>query len=78
MILCDNKRTVCIKMKIWQGTGYSPDFADDFFDAGTLKRIETPNFNEPIHIVRDIDYCINMANAWKEEDENNTVFIDDL
>lgn len=78
MILSDHNRTICIEMKIWQGTGYSPNFANDFFNAGTLKHIETPNCNEQIHIVNDVDYCIDMANAWEQEDENNTVFIDDL
>lgn len=78
MILSDNKRTVCIEMKIWQGTGYSPDFSDDFFDAGLLPHIEIPGADEPAHLVKDVDYCIDQAKSWEQEDENNTVFVDDL
>lgn len=71
--LTDGKRTVEIRMMIWQGTGYSPDWSDDFFDVGLL-----PSNDDGAHFVEDVDYCIEQAQDWADEDENNEVFVEDM
>lgn len=83
MKLTDGKKTVEIKMCVWEGSGYSPDWSMDFFNAGGLKFDESSN----AYIVEDVDYCIDQAEDWKESrgdfcddapNENNTVFVDEL
>lgn len=74
MKITDNTRTVEIQMMIWQGNGYSPDWSNDFFDAGLLP------YNEQTEIftVEDLDYCIEHAQEWADEDDNNRVFIEEI
>ena len=36
MKITDGKRTVEIRMMIWQETGFSPDWSNDYFGAGQL------------------------------------------
>ena len=74
MKITDSKRTVEIRMMIWQGTGYSPDWSNDFFDAGLLPYNEETDS----YTVADVDYCIDAAQEWADEDENNTVFVDEI
>lgn len=74
MKITDGKRTVEIRMMIWQGNGYSPDWANDFFDAGLLHYDEEAE----AYIVDDIDYCIEQAQEWADEDENNMVFVEEI
>ena len=71
MKMTDGKKTVEITMKVWNdfNTGYSPDWSNDFFNAGILPYDE----DEDLHIVDDVDYCIEQA-----EDENNAVFVEEL
>lgn len=70
MKMTDGKNTINIEMKVWEDTKYSPDFSNDFFDAGCLNRDEND-----FYIVKDIDYCIDQAKEWSNESENNYVFL---
>ena len=74
MKITDSKRTVEIRMMVWENNNYSPDWSNDFFDAGLL------NYDEDIdaYIVDDVDYCIDQAQEWAAEDENNTVFVEEV
>ena len=83
MKITDGKKTVEIKMVIWEGAGYSPDWSMDFFDAGLLEY----DSEKDVYIVKDVDYCIEQANDWRDSigdyrddtpNENNTVFIEEL
>lgn len=76
MKMTDGKKTVEITMKVWNdfNTGYSPDWSDDFFNAGILPYDEDEDF----FIVDDVDYCIEQAEEWEAEDENNAVFVEEL
>lgn len=74
MKITDGKRTVEIRMMVWQGTGYSPDWSNDFFDAGLLQYDEETE----AYTVPDVEYCIDAAREWEGEEENNTVFIDEI
>ncbi len=74
MKITDGKRTVNIRMVIWQETGYSPDWSNDFFEAGGLPYDEETD----AYAVPDVEYCIDMAQEWESEDEDNAVFVTDL
>ncbi|WP_291243958.1 hypothetical protein [Fournierella sp.] len=76
MKMTDGKKTVEITMKVWNdfNTGYSPDWSNDFFNAGILPYDEDEDF----FIVDDVDYCIEQAEEWEAEDENNAVFVEEL
>lgn len=50
MKLTDYKKVVEIRMNLWTGYTYTPDFSHDFFDGTT--------------VVDDVDYCIDQANDW--------------
>lgn len=79
MKLSDGKKTIDIKLQIWNGTGYGPDISNDFFEAGCLPY----NEENDTYTVDDVDYCIDYANDWKngtgdfyEDDiDNRYVFI---
>ena len=83
MKITDGKKTVEIRMMVWNGTGYDPDRSADFFSAGSL-------LFDPIteaYVVPDVDYCISQAEDWKNStgdffeaprNENNTVIIDEI
>lgn len=64
MKLTDGKRTVDIEMAEWDGNGWTPDWSNDFFEAGTLKY----NEEKDAYIVPNVDYCIEQANDWKNAD----------
>lgn len=76
MKMTDGKKTVEITMKVWNdfNTGYSPNWSNDFFNAGILPYDEDEDF----FIVDDVDYCIEQAEEWEAEDENNAVFVEEL
>lgn len=38
-IFTDHKRTVSIELKDWDGSQYSPDWSDDFYEVGALKNL---------------------------------------
>lgn len=76
MKLTDGKKTIDIQMKVWDkyDGGYGPDWSQDFFDAGCLPYDDETG----AYTVQDVDYCIEQANEWANEDENNDVFIEEL
>lgn len=59
--LTDGNKTVEITMCVWNGSGYDPDWSDDFFSVGDLEYDE----EKETHIVKDVDYCIEQAEDWK-------------
>ena len=69
--LTDGKRVKAITMMVWQGNGYTPCLANDFFEVGNLESNE-----DGAYIVPDLDYCVEMAMEWEQEDENNAVFVE--
>jgi len=78
MRITDMHRTVSIEMKVWneESTSYSPDWSNDFFESGSLSHTE--DGDGEIYIVKDVDYCIDQAREWENEDENNCVFVEDI
>lgn len=83
MKITDGKKTVDIRMMAWEGSGYSPDWSTDFFNAGLL---EYDREND-VYIVDDVDYCIEQAEDWRdsrgdfrddEPNENNMVFVEEV
>ena len=59
--ITDGKKTVEITMCVWNGTGWTPDFSNDFFCIGDLRR----DNERDAYIVGDVDYCIDQADDWK-------------
>lgn len=83
MKITDGKKTVEIRMMVWEGNGYSPDWSLDFFEASSLPY----NDETDTYTVDDVDYCIDQAMEWKETNEgflgdikteNNCVWVDEL
>jgi len=83
MKITDGKKTVNIRMMVWEGSGYSPDWSQDFFEAGSLPY----NEDTDTYTVDDVDYCIDQAMEWKETNEgflgeikteNNCVWVDEV
>ena len=83
MRLTDGIKTVEIKMVTWENSGYSPDWAADFFEAGRLPY----DADTDTHEVDDVDDCIKEARDWEagrgdyepgefENVGNRKVFID--
>ena len=64
MLLTDGRRTVRIEMRIWNGRYYTPDWSEEFFEAGLLMR----SSNTGAYYVDDIDYCIDQANDWANKE----------
>jgi hypothetical protein len=63
MILTDGKRTVNITMRVWNGSGYDPDWSADFFNAGGLPTDEETGAK----VVEDVEYCIDQAQDWENK-----------
>lgn len=63
MKITDGKRTVEINIMTWNGTGYGPDWAGEYFNAGALPYDE----ENDAYTVQDVQYCINMAEGTGEE-----------
>ena len=83
MKITDGKKTVEIRMMVWEGNGYSPDWSADFFDAGGLPYDD----EKDVYTVDDVDYCIEQAMEWKETNEgfmgeikteDNCVWVDEI
>lgn len=83
MKITDGKKTVEIRMMVWEGSGYSPDWSADFFDAGGLPYDD----EKDVYTVDDVDYCIEQAMEWKETNEgfmgeikteDNCVWVDEI
>lgn len=58
--LTDNTKTVEITMSHWGGSGYTPDWSNDFFEVGSLK-IAGDGIS---YIVPNVDYCVSCAQDW--------------
>lgn len=74
MKITDGKRTVEIRMMIWQETGFSPDWSNDYFGTGQLPYDDETK----VYTVQDVEYCIDAAREWESEEENNMVFVDEI
>ena len=83
MKITDGKKTVSIILTTWNGTGYDPDWSNDFFNAGSLEY----NDETDTYTVNDVDYCIDQAMDWKNStgdfaddipNENNSVLIEEI
>lgn len=59
--LTDKTRTVEITMHEWTGSGYSPDWSNDFFQIGALKY----DADLEAYIVPDVEYCADQAEDWQ-------------
>lgn len=75
--LTDGKRTVSVRMMIWNGNGYDPDWSNDFFEVGGLPYHEDDH-GDLVYEVKDVGYCIEQAQEWADEDDDNTVFVEDI
>lgn len=60
MKLTDGKKVVEIRMQVWDGNGYEPDWSQDFFEAGGLPTDDATGAS----VVDDVDYCIEQAQDW--------------
>lgn len=83
MKITDGKKTVEIRMMVWESNGYSPDWSLDFFEAGSLPYDELTD----TYTVDDVNYCIDQAHDWQHSEgdyrddipnENNCVWVDEL
>ena len=84
MKMTDGKKTINITMREWNGSGYNPDWSNDFFDAGSLSY----DAAKDAYIVEDVDYCIDQANDCinhtgdffdgEEKNENEYVFVEEI
>lgn len=59
--LTDKSKTVEITMCEWTGSGYTPDFSNDFFRIGGLQY----NADLDAYIVPDVEYCAEQAEDWQ-------------
>ncbi len=62
MKLHDNEKSVEIRMMNWTGNGYTPDWSEDFFEAGGLEYDEDSDSYQ----VDSVDYCIEQAQDWQQ------------
>ncbi len=82
MKITDGKKTVKIEIKRWNGSGYDPDWSNDYFVSSTLPYDEDTD----TYTVEDVDYCIEMANSstsedgacWKYDEDGNLVPDEDM
>jgi hypothetical protein len=63
MKITDGKKTVEIRIQRWNGSGYDPDWSNDYFTAGALPY----NEDTDTYTVDNVDYCIDAANSADEE-----------
>lgn len=62
MKITDGKKTVDVKMKTWDGCQCTPDWAEDFFCAGSLPYDDEAD----VFTVPDVDACIEQAEDWRD------------
>lgn len=85
MKMTDGKKTINITMCEWQtGSGCTPDWSKDFFEAGRLPHDD----EKDAYVVEDVDYCIDQANDCinhtgdfndgEEKNENEYVFVEEV
>lgn len=62
-------------MTEWTGSGYTPDWSNDFFVVGALEY----SLEADAYKVQDVDYCVEQAQDWaaaegdyREDGEINT------
>lgn len=80
MKMTDGKKLVEVTMKIWSGSGYGPDWANEFFETAGLE------FDGEVDafMVNDVDYCIEQMEDWKncandyidDEDPDGNRYVD--
>lgn len=80
MKMTDGKKLVEVTMKIWNGSGYGPDWANEFFETAGLE------FDSEVDafMVNDVDYCIEQMEDWKncandyidDEDPDGNRYVD--
>lgn len=63
MKITDGKKTVEIRIQRWNGSGYDPDWSNDYFTAGALPY----NDDTDTYTVDNVDYCIDAANSADED-----------
>lgn len=63
MKITDGKKTVEIRVQRWNGSGYDPDWSNDYFNAGALPYNEETD----TYTVDNVDYCIDAANSADED-----------
>lgn len=64
MILKDRDgKKVKITMREFTGTGYTPDWSEDFFVAGRLEKDESEA--DTVYLVESVPYCIDQAIDWE-------------
>lgn len=66
MKICDGVRAIDIEIKKWNGSGYDPDWSQDYFTAGCLPSYDTPS-GEHVYKVGSVQYAIDMAKSTDEE-----------
>ena len=62
--LTDGTRTAEITINEWDGSEYTPDWSNDFFEVGNLPLVWVGTIDGEAHKVEDVDYCIEQANDW--------------
>lgn len=91
MIICDGERAVDIRIKKWNGSGYDPDWSQDYFTASCMPRYETVE-GDLVYKVNDVQSYIDAAEStdedgacckWDENgdavpDEDMCVFVEEL
>lgn len=63
MKITDGKKTVEITMHTWEYESMSPDWSNDFFEAGGLPYDDETD----TCTVEDVDYCIEQAQDWENK-----------
>lgn len=61
MKMTDGRKTITITMQEWNGSGYGPDFSQDFFDGARYDR------ELDCYVVHDVDYCIEQACGYAND-----------
>ena len=80
MKITDGKKTVNVEIRCWTGNGYSPDWSNDYFEAGRMDY----DAEADAYKVADVDYCIDFAGDRDNPesavygDPDAVVFVDDL
>ena len=67
----DGKRTVEIKMQVWDGSQWGPRWEMDFYDNGSLPYDE----EKDCYTVDDVGYLIEQAEDWQRGTGD---YVDDL
>lgn len=63
MKMTDGKRTVDITIRHWNGSGFDPEWSNDYFNkSGLPYDAETDTYTVP-----DVQYCIDMAKSTDGE-----------